>query len=254
MDLLKKGFRQDGVYFIDPDNQGPFQVLCDQTTKGGGWIVFQKRFDGSEDFYRNWSDYKNGFGRLDEEFWLGNDKIHRLTNRHQELLVELEDFHNITAHAQYDYFSVGSEDECYELHVGSYSGNAGNSLQFHNNMKFSTNDKDVSKANCSHQKLGGWWYDKCATVNLNGNYTKNGAPAYSSVHWRSFKNYYPMKSTSMKARGTTGRFYGPIAQRVDDTILCRNHSLVDRETNAPHWRFTYILYLFKHCKTFSDTL
>jgi len=250
MDLLEKGFRQDGVYFIDPDNQGPFQVLCDQTTKGGGWIVFQKRVDGSVDFYRNWSDYKNGFGRLEGEFWLGNDKIHRLTNRHQELLVELEDFHNITAHAQYDYFSVDSEDDRYELHLGAYSGNAGNSLHYHNDMKFSTKDKDMTKGNCSHTKLGGWWYKGCATVNLNGNYTNNVAPVSSSVNWRSFKNYHPMKSTSMKARGTTGKFCDPIAQRMDDTILCLNHSLEERQVprngllilvNTPHWS-----YLLKH--------
>lgn len=232
MDLLEKGFRQDGAYFIDPDNQGSFQVFCDQTTNGGGWVVFQRRLDGSEDFYRNWSDYKNGFGRLDGEFWLGNDKIHRLTNRHQELLVELKDFHNNTAHAQYDYLSVGSEEEWYELYLGEYSGTTGNSLQIHNNMKFSTNDKDndMSERNCSDIKLGGWWYEDCAGVNLNGNYTENWAPIKSNVYWRSFKGDYPMKFTSMKARGTTGKFYGPIAEKMNDTHI----SLVEI-TNTPHW-------------------
>ncbi|PFX22861.1 Tenascin-R [Stylophora pistillata] len=39
-------------------------VFCDQTATGGGWTVFQKRLDGSVNFYRGWADNKNGFGNL----------------------------------------------------------------------------------------------------------------------------------------------------------------------------------------------
>ena len=97
-------------------------MFCDQTTAGGGWTVFQKRMDGSVDFYRGWADYKRGFGNLNGEFWLGLDKIHRLTKLRNRLRVELEDTTGKTAYAEYDVFAVTSERTKYKLSLGTYSG------------------------------------------------------------------------------------------------------------------------------------
>ena len=111
------------MYTIKPDNLPAFDVFCDQTTDGGGWTVFQKRLDGSVHFYLNWSDYKVGFGDLCGEFWLGLDKIHRLTSDDNSMLrVDLEDFGGNTAYAEYNMFSVMSENAKYRLKLGSYSG------------------------------------------------------------------------------------------------------------------------------------
>ena len=43
--------------------------------------VFQRRFDGTVDFYRNWTEYREGFGNANGEYWLGIDSIHDLLNR-----------------------------------------------------------------------------------------------------------------------------------------------------------------------------
>ncbi len=85
--------------------------------------MFQKRFNGSVDFYRAWDDYKQGFGNLTGEFWLGLDKIHRLTvSSSDKLRVDLEDIHGNTTFAEYSSFSVANETAKYQLNIGNYSG------------------------------------------------------------------------------------------------------------------------------------
>ena len=121
--MYKSGDRISGVYSIDPDGSGAFDVFCDQTTAGGGWTVFQKRLDGSVDFYRGWNEYKRGFGNLNGEFWLGLKNIYRLTRSGRyKLRVDLEDTAGNTAYAEYDMFAVTSERTKYQLGIGSYSG------------------------------------------------------------------------------------------------------------------------------------
>ena len=105
------------------------QVLCDMNTDNGGWTVFQRRLDGSVDFYLDWKSYKHGFGDLNGEFWLGNDNLHRLTAfDNVTLRVNLEDFDGNKTYAEYTTFKVADEADKYRLLIGGYSGTAGDSI------------------------------------------------------------------------------------------------------------------------------
>ena len=162
-------------------------------TDGGGWTVFQRRQDGSVDFYRGWVDYEMGFGELDNEFWLGLSKIHRLTKIDSSLHVDLEHFNQSTRYAHYDTFSVGDVSAEYVLTVGGYSGTAGDSLGGVSGMKFSTkdNDNDVSSSHCAQSYQGAWWFKACHHSYLNGQYPHG-------VQWPHWPG--PLKFTEMKLR------------------------------------------------------
>ena len=166
--------------------------------------MFQRRQDGSVDFYRGWDDYKAGFGQLTAEFWLGNDKIHRLTaSRPSSLRVELKDWNRGEAYAKYGKFSIGDEQALYRLEVGSYSGTAGDSLTYHNNMAFSTKDRDNDRwrKHCALSfNTGAWWYDSCYYSNLNGKYLGDtiSAKGINWYHWKSTR--VSLKFTEMKLR------------------------------------------------------
>ena len=106
-----------GVYRIKPlTADEPIFVFCDMKTDGGGWTVFQSRQDGTVDFFRDWYQYKYGFGNIANEFWLGNDNIHRITHQNiYELRIDLEDFEGEKAVARYHGFATGSENENYMI-------------------------------------------------------------------------------------------------------------------------------------------
>ena len=59
---------------------------------------------------------------LNGEFWLGLDKINRLTKQRSRLHLDLEETTGKTAYAEYDFFGVTSERSKYKLSLGTYSG------------------------------------------------------------------------------------------------------------------------------------
>ena len=66
-------------------------VYCDQTQDGGGWLVIQRNMKTGFDFAQTWSQYKNGFGSLSLNLWLGNEIVHQLTwGKNYEILLTLK--------------------------------------------------------------------------------------------------------------------------------------------------------------------
>ncbi|KAL5518041.1 hypothetical protein EMCRGX_G003709 [Ephydatia muelleri] len=211
-DLHRRGYRRNGVYRIRPDrDEFAFEVYCDMTTDGGGWTVFQRRKDGSQNFYLPWSNYVVGFGNIYGEYFLGLENIHRLTQKFpSELRVELVEWSGSKRYATYSSFGVGDSASKYTLTVSGYSGNAGDSMSYHNGMKFSTydQDNDMANENCAQSYKGAWWYKYCHESNLNGAYLgtpANGGtiPSYADgVIWLHLKDshYYSVKGDVMMVR------------------------------------------------------
>nr|BAE30601.1 unnamed protein product [Mus musculus] len=131
-ELLTQGHFLTGWYTIYLPDCRPLTVLCDMDTDGGGWTVFQRRLDGSVDFFRDWTSYKRGFGSQLGEFWLGNDNIHALTTQGtSELRVDLSDFEGKHDFAKYSSFQIQGEAEKYKLILGNFlGGGAGEQLGF----------------------------------------------------------------------------------------------------------------------------
>ncbi|KAM5152337.1 microfibril-associated glycoprotein 4-like [Mantella aurantiaca] len=211
-DVNDMGADTDGVYVIYPSGpSSAVPVFCDMTTDDGKWTVIQKRANGSVSFFRGYTDYKSGFGRADGEYWLGLNNIYQLTLRKKyELRVDLSDFDGNQTFAKYADFAlspnaINPEEDGYTLYVEGFTdGGAGDSLTYHNGMKFSTydNDRDVYLQNCASLSAGGFWYRACHLANLNGPYLRGAHLSYGSgIIWSQWRGlYYSLKSTEMKIR------------------------------------------------------
>ncbi|XP_021085783.1 tenascin isoform X3 [Mesocricetus auratus] len=205
---MLNGDTTSGLYtiYINGDKTQALEVYCDMASDGGGWIVFLRRKNGREDFYRNWKAYAAGFGDRREEFWLGLDNLSKITAQGQyELRVDLQD-HGESAFAVYDRFSVGDAKSRYKLRVEGYSGTAGDSMNYHNGRSFSTYDKDTDSAitNCALSYKGAFWYKNCHRVNLMGRYGDNNhSQGVNWFHWKGHE--YSIQFAEMKLRPSNFR-------------------------------------------------
>ena len=198
LELLTNGCNQSGVYNITPIPGYTKKVYCDQKTDGGGWMVIMRNRYGNITFDQTWNKYKNGFGHLQYDFWLGNDFLYRMATLYNvirgkamDLYVKLIEHANETFYAKYTTFLVDSEEKKYLLRVHGYSGTSGDSLWYSNQEYFTTKDRDNDNnpnnncANISEEvpvTVGGWWYFNCYESCLTKTFGE-----YDTVH----KTYLP---------------------------------------------------------------
>ena len=175
--------KPSGLYVIPnycKDDHLEAEAYCDTISGGGGWLVVQRRQDGSVDFNRTWLEYEDGFGKLTGEFWYGLRALHCLTGQGGwEMRMDIKLANGTHIILQYEQFKVASAKDKYKLTVGGFQGTTTDPMAYHNGMNFSTKDNDNDQhgsINCAqyqpHGPGGGWWYNKC--INFQPNVKYNG--------------------------------------------------------------------------------
>ncbi|KAG5279263.1 hypothetical protein AALO_G00075860 [Alosa alosa] len=208
--VLESGETTSGIYLLRPQGTNLLvQAWCEQSRAQGGWTVIQRRQDGSVNFFRTWEFYKQGFGNLDGEYWLGLEHLYWLAEQATyKLRVAMEDWKGRHVFAEYDSFRLEPESDWYRLRLGNYNGNAGDSLSWHSNKAFTTHDRDKDSylGNCAHYHKGGWWYNMCAHSNLNGVWYRGGhyrSRYQDGVYWQEFHGgAYSLKKVTMMIKPT----------------------------------------------------
>ncbi|XP_062311872.1 angiopoietin-related protein 1-like isoform X2 [Osmerus eperlanus] len=207
-----------GIYLVrPPGGSRPFKVYCEMLPDGG-WTVFQKRTGRAISFDRKWSEYKHGFGNLRQDHWLGLCKVYTLTKtRRWTMKVNLWDFEGGGAFAEYDDFKLGGMRSSYRLTVGDYRGNAGDAVRGdfpgvdQNGFGFSTVDRDkdgcspcifgdIAVDDCSSSMGGGWWYSRCGSASLNGDWHPAGENRgwASGLHWLTWRGPGPYSASASR--------------------------------------------------------
>ncbi|XP_060078429.1 fibrinogen-like protein 1 [Ylistrum balloti] len=212
-DLKELGYDVSGVYQIKPRTAiAQDDVYC-QFVNNTAYTVLQRRTNGLINFERRWIEYKYGFGNLYDEHWIGNEVIHRLTQQENYILrIDMWDWEGNQAYAEYEGFRLDGQDRDFTLHVGDYRGNAGDSLSYHNGMKFSTEDvdNDLNMRKCAVDCKAGWWFNTCYLSNLNGKY-RTGWYSHSQssfndgIVWYTLKESddYSLRKVEMKIKRAT---------------------------------------------------
>ena len=201
-----KSFTKSRVYNITNfcgDSEAVAEGYCDAVSDGGGWLVVQRRKDGSVDFDRTWVEYEEGFGNLDGKFWYGLRPLHCLTSQGQwQLRIDFTFSNGTKSYLLYDRITTGPASSQYELIISRFSSITSDPFRTMSSdyMKFTTKDRDndaSSSRNCAitagvGNNGGGWWYRYCTHVHINHQYAH--IQMYLNGHWQK------LSFTEMKIR------------------------------------------------------
>ena len=193
-------------FLLTPERLPVMEARCDMESDGGGWMVILRRKSDTSpqvNFNRTWTEYENGFGDLNTEFWYGLRNIHCLTTRDTvQLQVQLNYSNGTELTWTYHHFRVHGAQNDYRLHVGKAEGPSGfhDAMMIHNGKPFSTfdNDNDDFGENCATRYGGGWWFKGCYHSFLTGKHTAKNT--WDGIHWTNGRTPGYVSHVEMKIR------------------------------------------------------
>ncbi|XP_046352288.2 angiopoietin-related protein 5-like [Haliotis rufescens] len=114
-----------GQYFIQPASAStPFKVFC-RMWFGGRTIIQWRKDSFQEPFNRSWAEYRDGFGRLGGDHWLGLEKMYHICKPGTVVLtieIRFENTPNDYKQQGFYHFSLSNEKDDYRMHFSHSEG------------------------------------------------------------------------------------------------------------------------------------